>query len=42
MTLMVVYHPPGWQAWAGFAYGPGFRLASGIGACLAWNILRAT
>jgi hypothetical protein len=39
-ALMVVYHPPGWQAWAGFAFGLGFLFASAIGAYLAWTILR--
>lgn len=26
--LMAVYHPPGWQAWAGLAFGFGFLPAS--------------
>lgn len=40
-ALMAVYHPPGWQAWAGLAFGFGFLLASVIGAYLAWSILRS-
>jgi ubiquinone biosynthesis protein len=39
-ALMAVYHPPGWQAWAGFAFGLGFVLATALGAYLAWSILR--
>jgi hypothetical protein len=38
-ALMVMYHPPGWQARAGLAFGLGFLLASAIGAYLAWTIL---
>ena len=39
-ALAAVYHPPGWERWAGIAFGVGFSIAAGLGAYLAWSILR--
>jgi ubiquinone biosynthesis protein len=40
-VLMTVYHPPGWEGWAGPLFGCGFLLAAALGAYLAWAILRS-
>ena len=40
-VLMSVYHPPGWEQWAGAAFGIGFVLATALGAYLAWSIVRS-
>lgn len=39
-VLMSVYHPPGWEQWAGYAFGVGFALAASLGVYLAWTIVR--
>jgi ubiquinone biosynthesis protein len=39
-VLMAVYHPPGWERWAGAIFAAGFALAAALGAYLAWSILR--
>ena len=38
--LMTVYHPSGWEAWAPVVFLVGFLFAGGLGAYLAWSILR--
>ena len=40
-VLMAVYHPPGWEAWAGPAFAVGLAAAGGLGVYLAWTILRS-
>ena len=40
-VLLLIYHPAGWQAWAGVAFGIGFAIAAGVGVYLAWTILRS-
>ena len=40
-VLMVVYHPLGWERWAGAAFGFGFAVAAVLGTYLAWAMLRA-
>lgn len=37
-VLMLLYHPPGWQNWAGAVFGIGFFLAVGLALYLAWSI----
>lgn len=39
--VMVVYHPPGWEQYAGYAFGLAFLLSLGLGALLMWRIWRA-
>ena len=39
--LMSVYHPAGWQGWIGAVFAVGFVLAVGLGAYVAWGILRS-
>ncbi len=39
--LMSVYHPPGWQGWIGTVFAVGFLLAAGLGAYVAWGIIRS-
>jgi ubiquinone biosynthesis protein len=39
--LMLVYRPPGWERWAWVAFTFGFVCATGLGAYLAWSILRS-
>ncbi|MCL5998099.1 MAG: AarF/UbiB family protein, partial [Chloroflexi bacterium] len=39
--MMVVYHPPGWEQYAGYAFGSAFLLSLGLGALLMWRIWRA-
>jgi ubiquinone biosynthesis protein len=39
--MMVVYHPPGWEQYAGYVFGFAFFLALGFGALLMWRIWRA-
>ena len=38
---MVVYHPPGWERYAGYVFGFAFFLALRLGALLMWRIWRA-
>lgn len=38
-TLLSVYHPPGWERWAGIMFAIGFVLAICLGIYLAWTIL---
>jgi ubiquinone biosynthesis protein len=40
-VLMSVYHPAGWDQWAGVAFAIGFVVAGGLGVYLAWSILRS-
>lgn len=40
-TLMSVYHPPGWERWAGAVFAIGNVLAGALGAYLIWSILRS-
>ena len=40
-VLTSVYHPPGWQAWVGVAFGGGLLVAAALGAYLAWTIWRS-
>lgn len=40
-VLLLIYHPTGWQQWAGMAFGIGFAIAGGVGVYLAWSILRS-
>jgi ubiquinone biosynthesis protein len=40
-VLLSVYHPPGWEQWAGVFFAVGFVLAGALGGYLAWAILRA-
>jgi ubiquinone biosynthesis protein len=40
-VLLLIYHPTGWEAWAGVAFGVGFAIAAGVGVYLAWTILRS-
>lgn len=39
--LMSVYHPSGWETWVPIVFVFGFVLAAGLGAYLAWSILRS-
>jgi ubiquinone biosynthesis protein len=39
--LLAVYHPPGWDQWAGAFFAVGFVMAAVLGAYLAWSILRS-
>ncbi|MFN0119846.1 MAG: ABC1 kinase family protein [Blastocatellia bacterium] len=39
-ALLAVYHPPGWERWAGWMFATGFFLALVLGLYLAWSILR--
>ena len=32
--LMLVYHPPGWERWAGWVFGPGLVGALGLAGYL--------
>ena len=34
-------HPPGWQGWIGTVFAVGFLLAAGLGAYVAWGIVRS-
>jgi ubiquinone biosynthesis protein len=40
-VLMSIYHPPGWDEWAGASFAVGFVVAGALGAYLAWSILRS-
>jgi ubiquinone biosynthesis protein len=40
-VLLLIYHPTGWEAWAGVAFGIGFAIAAGVGVYLAWTIIRS-
>ena len=40
-ALMAVYHPPGWEQWAGLAFAAGFVLAGALGLYLALSVLRS-
>ena len=40
-VLMSVYHPPGWEGWIGTFFAVGFLLAAGLGAYIAWGIIRS-
>ncbi len=40
-TLLSVYHPPGWENWAGVMFAAGFFFALALGIYLAWSILRS-
>jgi ubiquinone biosynthesis protein len=40
-VLMLVYHPRGWEEWAGIAFGVGFVIAAALGLVLAWTIVRS-
>jgi ubiquinone biosynthesis protein len=40
-VLLSAYHPPGWSQWAGVVFTVGFLVAAGLGAYLAWTILRS-
>lgn len=40
-VLISVYHPPGWEQWAGVFFAIGFIFAAALGAYLAWSILRS-
>lgn len=40
-VLLLIYHPAGWQEWAGVAFGIGFAIAAGVGVYLAWTIVRS-
>lgn len=40
-VLMLVYHPAGWQNWAGTVFGIGFLFAVGLGLYLVWSIARS-
>lgn len=37
-VLMSVYHPPGWDQWAGAVFAFGFVVAAGLGIYLVWTI----
>lgn len=39
--LMSVYHPTGWEQWAGWLFAFGFLAAAALGVYLAWSILRS-
>jgi hypothetical protein len=39
--LMLVYHPPGWEAWGGWFFGVSFVVAFGLGLRLLWSIWRS-
>ena len=39
--LMSVYHPQGWEQWAGVVFAVGFVLAGVLGVYLVWSILRS-
>ncbi|MBF6596303.1 MAG: AarF/ABC1/UbiB kinase family protein [Thermaceae bacterium] len=39
--LMSVYHPGGWEQWAGPMFALGFLAAAALGVYLAWSILRS-
>ena len=40
-VLMAMYHPADWEAWAPFVFAVGFLFAAGLGAYLAWSIIRS-
>ncbi|HEX5505079.1 MAG TPA: AarF/ABC1/UbiB kinase family protein [Thermomicrobiales bacterium] len=40
-VLVAVYHPPGWDRWAGAFVALGFFFASALGLYLAWTIIRS-
>jgi ubiquinone biosynthesis protein len=40
-TLLSVYHPPGWENWAGAMFAVGFFFALALGIYLAFSILRS-
>jgi ubiquinone biosynthesis protein len=40
-ALHSVYHPPGWDQWAGSVFAIGLVVAGTLGAYLAWSILRS-
>lgn len=40
-VLMSVYHPSGWEQWAGPVFAFGFLSAAALGVYLAWSILRS-
>jgi ubiquinone biosynthesis protein len=40
-TLLSVYHPPGWESWAGALFAIGFFFALVLGIYLAWSILHS-
>lgn len=39
--LMLIYHPGGWESYAGWAFGLAFLLALGFGVWLMWGIWRS-
>lgn len=39
--LMLVYHPPGWEAWGGWFFGLAFLVAVALGLRLLWSIWRS-
>jgi ubiquinone biosynthesis protein len=39
--LMSAFHPPGWEQWAGIAFGVAFVAAGALGLYLGWSILRS-
>jgi ubiquinone biosynthesis protein len=41
-VLLSVYHPPGWERWAGKMFVVGFFLAAAIAIYLSWSILRSS
>jgi ubiquinone biosynthesis protein len=40
-VLLSVYHPPGWERWAGTMFAIGFFGAVTLGIYLSWSILRS-
>lgn len=40
-VLMLIYHPPDWEAWAGYIFTTGFIAASVFGVSLIWSIFRS-
>ena len=39
-ALMTIYHPPGWERWAGVVFTVGFVVASILGAYVLWSVVR--
>lgn len=39
--LMLIYHPPGWEQYAGYVFALAFLLSLGLGALLIWRIWRS-
>ena len=40
-VMMAIYHPPGWEQWAGIFFALGFILAAGLGVYLAASVVRS-